>query len=199
MKRLITLIIGILAIALTLKIDISHAESFLIFATDEEFYEYITSMLDEDKVKNVNGLYANRITFNEYQVIAYGNQHGDRKKGEAPWVLPGYEHLIGKMLYRYLGYNYHGQTAENTHFTPDATSGRDPSDFNYVKVPNALKSWDGVDPSVVEHMLNSPLYGNGARPPFITLRDIGGLEYGKLVAPSTWKNPGSIFLMHRTN
>lgn len=199
MKRTIVFIITLL-FALNFKTCNSYAEGLKRFGSDQEFYEYVVLMLgDETYLINKKGQYVNRNTFNDYQVIVYGSQHGDTKKGEATWVLPGFEHLIGKMLPRYIGYNYEGDDAGNVHFTPDVTSGRDPRDFNYVKVSGALESWRNVHPDVKEHMLNAPLYGNGAAPPFTTLKAIGGYEYGKCVAPATWLNPGAIYFNHRAN
>ena len=168
------------------------------FATDKEFYDYIELTLGEDRIKDSDQrLYANRQTYNDYQQIVYGEQHGDKKKGESPWVKPGFEHLVGKMLPRYIGYDWYGEDVGNTHFTPDATSGTDPSKFNYISSSANTKAWEGIHPDVMNHMLNAPLWGNGATSPFKTLNQLGGRAYGKPVSLATWLAEGSIYMPHR--
>ncbi len=196
-KRFAILLLITTLILSSIPINVVNASSLTKFATDEEFYAHVELTLGKPYIKDKNQrFYANRETFNEYQQIVYGGQHGDKKKGITPWVKPGYEHLLGKMLPRYIGYDWNGGSVGNTHFTPDATSGTDPSKFNYIPNSSNIALWDALHPDVMNHMLNAPLWGNGATSPFKTLNQLGGKAYGKPVSLSSWLIEGSIHMIH---
>lgn len=196
-KKVIMLLLIATLILSVIPINLVKAAPLNRFATDKEFYDYVELTLGTKYLKNQDELLPNRQTYNDYQQIVYGEQHGDKKKGETPWVKPGFEHLIGKMLPRHIGYDWNGDDVGNTHFTPDATSGTDPSKFNYISSSANTASWYGIHPDVMNHMLNAPLWGNGATSPFKTLNQLGGKAYGKPVSLATWLAEGGIYMQHK--
>lgn len=166
--------------------------NFEVFASginsEQEFFNYLDSIGQRRQTEEGN--VANYLTYKKYNLIVYGSPWGDTK----PTGIGGYTGT----QYRYLGYTLEDEAYTNPYFPPDETSGNKPEQFNYIKVANSRESWRVItDGAQREHMLNSPMSGNGATSLSFTLNSIGGIEYGKLLSASTWKSQGSVYLQHR--
>lgn len=162
-------------------------ESFAI-NSEQEFFNYLDSI--GTRKTNSSNKVASYSTYKEYNLVVYGDPWGDTK----PTGING---KTGPQQ-RYLGYTLENDAYTNSYFPPDATSGNKPEDFNYIKPSGASESWVAIqDSAQKEHMLYSPMSGNGATSQSFTLSSIGGLSYGKLLSPSTWKSQGSIYLQHK--
>jgi len=152
--------------------------------TKEEFYDYVRS--SGYKVETDNGLKANFNTYKEYDLIVWGDPFGRYKNGS----------MCGRSSeYEYLGYKEDGTSSVgNRCFPNDVTSGEHPTNWDFTKVPGAVKSWERLTESQVSYILTTPLIGHGAdESDALTIEDIGGIEYAKIEVPPTWFNKGSIY------
>lgn len=163
-------------------------KSYGAVMTEEQFVQWL---LSEKRLENYYGIRANYSTYVRYNLVVYGEPHGDTKSGTVNPAFPG-PHK------RFLGYDLYGNKVTNPYFPEDSSTGKYYNDFNYLPVAKAKEVWDKVDSDVKSYMLSAQL--QGSRVDYsrsFTLNKIGGENYGKPLSIASWKSEGNIYLNHR--
>lgn len=155
-------------------------------ANETEFYDYLTKI--GKGVINTSGQRANYKTYQQYNLIVYGDRHGTLRAGS----------YCGNVAeFRDLGYNEYGNVVSNKCFINDAT-GSSPDEWKFIKVDSSESSWRRMDDSDQFNYTNNVLLqGNGAKN--LNVHKLGGRPYGRVEVAPTWKSAGSIYTEHQNS
>lgn len=156
--------------------------------TATEFYDYL-DMLQYPQTTSKGT--ASWPTYRDYKQIVYGSPFGRYKTGSRCGNPDEYE---------YLGYSLKGMSVTNMCFPNDGNGTDHPRDWNYITVDNAVNSWNGIRPSVKNHIKDSNWTGNGAtvNDP-LRYSDIGSDSKAKVQVLPTWRGQGSVYTRHKTS
>lgn len=177
-KRFFLALLGIFVFIQFFHPPISEAKKYP--GTEAEFYQYIKDIGIREYDKSLSKR-ANWVTYRDYNVIAYGYQHGRVKMDSK---------CKNDAEYEYIGYDYYDSDITNDCFPDDEVGSSPPEKWNYQVVDSDLSSWRILS-FQRDHIMNSNLQGHGATS--LTVAKLGGQKYAKVESPPTWKSEGNIY------
>lgn len=192
--------LSLFLIALILFTSVISPMDFSATMSEKSFYDYVEkglslsiemtfNALNNTAVNPPKTLKVNYSTYCEYNVIAYGAPHGDKK----------YSKTTSQEEYRYLGYDVSGMSITNQRFPNDADDpNTDANDWNFINLGSeASSSWENINifGSYYDYARNALLSGHGASN--LTPAKIGTTAYTKLMTPIGLFSKGTFFTKHK--
>jgi hypothetical protein len=183
-SKWVVLLFFVMTLLLNPTNDKAHAAKYP--STESEFYQYLMDI--GKRTVSTNGYRANFKTYQQYNLIVYGDRYGTFRTGS----------YCGNLAeYRYLGYSDYGKEVSNMCFINDAT-GSGPDDWKFIKVDPNEDSWGKIrDPDQYKYTNDIDLIGHNAKN--LNVHGLGGRPYGKVLTAPTWKSQGSIYTEHRNS